>query len=521
MSNFNRPFNFSIPKYPYFFYDMFQGLPNQNFYSTLPPDISLLIHDFSLGSDFSTNYAQQISDNSFIIALSGFNNDSYDFVDNPRFLVDLSSIHRLNSFSITIKTVNGAVAYSYYIDIHPDPSSIYYTTQGFPTNNVDNSNTIIFVQNLSGITTKFISNNSDNRNNPIYRFNQPDLRHPWDTDIRLPSGIEGTTDICANQILDAMYTIGNDNLPFSNFFTNNNAYKASSGFSAFPGLNGDDTNVQFYYDIIKRFFPNIENDSGSYFFYNKFYFNYNIANPIPANNLLRISQSDHESNITKIVQGSRPNPIPSQGVNDPSSISINGTLGSNSSDFNNICSIINGYNFDTFTYDPNNIFGIEGLPSFIEAITKVNNKNLTQNQLYNLYVTRNIRVLSDISFGPKFSDLSNAPLGRPSLDCSIRDTSNISDVINVNNFQWFTDLKYVANNYKHLLNTPGVASSGLTDSNKTILNRFLYNNLFPERSNKKKYAYLANKKIKHTTRIFPPQFVTKQETCNKLKMRFN
>lgn len=208
-------------------------------------------------------------------------------------------------------------------------------------------------------------------------------------------------------------------------------------------------------------------------------------------------------------------------INDSSSVSTNGTLGSNSSDFNNICSIISGYNFDTFTYDPSNIFGVEGLPAFNEAIKMVNNKNLTQNQLYNLYVTRNIRVLSDIRFGPRFSDLSNAPLGRPSLDCNIRDTSNISDVINVNNFQWFTDLKYVANNYQYLLKDPNNARSGLTDSNKTILNRFLYNNLFPERSNKKKYAYLANKKTKHTTRIFPPLFVTNQETCNKLKMRFN
>lgn len=216
-----------------------------------------------------------------------------------------------------------------------------------------------------------------------------------------------------------------------------------------------------------------------------------------------------------------PNPFESIAINDPSSVSITGTLGSNSSGFNNICNIINGYNFDTFIYDPSNIFGVEGLPSFKDAIKMVNNKNLTQNQLYNLYVTRNIRVLSDISFGPKFSDLSNAPLGRPSLDCSVRDTSNISDVINVNNFQWFTDLKYVANNYRHLLNIPGVASSDLTPSNKKILNKFLYNNLFPELSNKKKYAYLANKKTKHTTRIFPPQFVTNKETCNKLKMRFN
>lgn len=208
-------------------------------------------------------------------------------------------------------------------------------------------------------------------------------------------------------------------------------------------------------------------------------------------------------------------------INDPSAVSINGTIALNSPSFNKNCYIINGYNFDTYIYDPSNIFGIEGLPSFNEAITRVNNKNLTQNQLYNLYITRNIRVLSDISFGPRFSDLSNAPLGRPSLDCSIRDTSNISDVINFNNFQWFTDLKYVANNYRYLLNTPGVASSGLTEPNQKILNRFLYNNLFPERSNKKKYAYLANKKTKHTTRIFPPQFVTKQETCNKLKMRFN
>lgn len=524
MSDFNRPFNFSIPKYPYFFYNMITNY-NNNFYSTLPPDISLLIHDFSLPSDFSTNYAQQISENSFIIALTGFNNDSYDFVNNTRFLVDSNSIHRLNSFSITIKTKNGAVAYSYYIDIHPDPSNIYYTTNGFPGNNLNNSNTIIFVKKLQGISTEFISNSSDNRNAQIYRFNQPDLGHSWDKDYTFPSSSQkGTTDICANEILDALYTVGND-VPFSNFFTNGKPYYGNNhnnGFLDLPGLENIETEYKnSYYNTIKQFFPDIENDSGSYFFYNRFYFNYNIANPIPQQNFFGMSPSEHESNITTTVQGTRPNPNSYNSVDNPSSISINGTLVSNSSDFNNICNIINGYNFDTFTYDPNNIFGIEGLPNFNEAITRVNNKNLTQIQLYNLYVTRNIRVLSDITFGPKFSDLSNAPLGRPSLDCSIRDTSNISDVINVNNFQWFTDLKYVANNYKHLLNDPNNSSSGLTPSNQIILNRFLYNNLFAERSNKKKYAYLANKKTKHTARIFPPQFVAKQQTCNKLKMRFN
>ena len=538
MGDFGRSFTVSIPKYPYFFYDMFGGR-NKNFYSTLPPDISLLIQDFSLNSDFSSNYAKQISDNSFIIVLSGFNNDSTSFVNNPRFSVGSSNIHRLNSFSITIKTANSAVvAYSYYIDIPSDPSSIYYTSQGFPGNNVDNSNTIIFVQNLSGITTEFISNSSHNRSNLRFRLNQPDLGDSWDNNYNLEPGIKGTTDICAQQILNAMYTNGND-VPFSNFFTNNISYfkypnNMNSGFSHLPDLTPDGeqaapggdplpdyTAVQNYYLTISRFFPDIENDSGNYFFYNRFYFNYNIANSIPVNNRLGMTQSDYEANINKIVQGTTPNPIKHQGVNDPSSISINGTLGSNSSDFNNICSIINGYNFDTFIFDPDNIFGIEGLPAFNEAISRVNNKNLTQNQLYNLYVTRNIRVLSDISFGPKFSDLNNAPLGRPSLDCNIRDTSNISDVINVNNFKWFTDLKYVANNYKHLLNDPNNASFGLTEPNQIILKKFLYNNLFPERSNKKKYAYLANKKTKHTTRIFPPQFVPKQETCHKLKMRFN
>ena len=197
-----------------------------------------------------------------------------------------------------------------------------------------------------------------------------------------------------------------------------------------------------------------------------------------------------------------------------------GSLHHNSTSFNDTCLLINGYNLENLKFDDTSIFGISGIISFNDAISRVNNKNLTNSQLFSLYVNRDIRKLSDISFGKRYSELDTAPSGRESLNCNIRDISNISDVININNFQWFTNIYFIANEYPNLLEVYGDINSKLTKSNQKILNLFLYNNLFPERSNRKKYAYLANKKLKHTSRIFPDEFKTSQNVCellNKLR----
>ena len=56
-------------------------------------------------------------------------------------------------------------------------------------------------------------------------------------------------------------------------------------------------------------------------------------------------------------------------------------------------------------------------------------------------------------------------------------------ILNVNNFKLFTDINYVRANFHFLLNP---SRTSLTDSNQKVLNRYLYKNMFPNTSNKKK-----------------------------------
>ena len=191
---------------------------------------------------------------------------------------------------------------------------------------------------------------------------------------------------------------------------------------------------------------------------------------------------------------------------DLSSLDITGSINTESNKFNKTCKIINGYNFETLTYDPNNIFGVQGLPAFNHAEKKINNRNLTKNQLYSLYVNKNIKKLTDISYGINYSDISNAPIDRESLDCSINNTSDINVVINKDNFKLFTNLKYVASKYPNLLNIQANAESGLRKHNQIVLNNYLYNNIFPNLNKKKEYSYFANNRNKNIKRIIPSSF---------------
>ena len=199
---------------------------------------------------------------------------------------------------------------------------------------------------------------------------------------------------------------------------------------------------------------------------------------------------------------------------DSSTRNQSGTRNTNSNSFNDTCLLMKGINLNTGVIDVSAIFGAQGLISFDQAILRVNDKNLTQSELYSLYVNRDITTLLNISFGSFYSDLT-PPIGRASLNCSLRDTSNISHVINVNNFKLFTDINYVRVNFRNLLNP---SQTSLTDSNQKVLNRYLYNNMFPNTSNKKKYAYFANKRTQATTRLIPQQIISNKtlNTCDRI-----
>lgn len=200
---------------------------------------------------------------------------------------------------------------------------------------------------------------------------------------------------------------------------------------------------------------------------------------------------------------------------DISTINQSGTRNTNSNSFNDTCLLMNGTNLNTGVIDLSAVFGAQGLITFNEAISRVNDKNLTQSELYSLYVNRDITTLLNISFGSLYSHLTTPPIGRASLNCSLRDTSNISDVINVNNFKLFTDINYVRANFHFLLNP---SRTSLTDSNQKVLNRYLYNNMFPNTSNKKKYAYFANKRTQATNRLIPQQIISNKtsNTCDRI-----
>lgn len=192
-------------------------------------------------------------------------------------------------------------------------------------------------------------------------------------------------------------------------------------------------------------------------------------------------------------------------INDVSLVYQSGTLNQHATKFNKSCYIINGYNFETKKINENSVFGISGLIAFNNAEKKINNKSLTKNQLYSLYVNKNIKKLSDISFGINYSDISQQPVNREYLDCTTYDASNISRIINKDNFKLFTNFNYVASKYPNLLKDKSKPYLGLTDNNKNILNKYLYNNIFPDLNKKKEYSYFVNNKNKNIKRIIPSQ----------------
>jgi hypothetical protein len=193
-------------------------------------------------------------------------------------------------------------------------------------------------------------------------------------------------------------------------------------------------------------------------------------------------------------------------INDGSLVNQSGTLNQYETKFNKSCYIINGYNFETKIINETSVFGIDGLITFNNAQKRVNNKSLTKNQLYSLYVNKNIKKLSDISFGINYSDISNTPNDRESLDCSINNNSDINMVINKDNFKLFTNLKYVASNYPNLLKNSHKSELGLKKHNQKVLNNYLYNNIFPNLNKKKEYSYFANNKNMNIKRIIPSSF---------------
>jgi len=496
-------FNFSTSPIPYYapFYIGNPGSYTKEriLYSTLSNDIEDIYTNYS---DLSISIINpNYMDNSYIIIIPSFKNNSYSLNDT-RFIVDKNDKEILNSLSIYLTCNGGAIAYSYYIDI----SSIEEY----------NNNYYLIFANLQGISTEFYYdyNSEQARNNKQYRLNQDDIGHNWNNQPINPSNhvpyyiqkhpldpkIYMTSDICASTIIDTLYTkSSNNNISFSKFFLN--ASPSQYNYISHTG--------SLYENIFNDIF-NFQPHASKNGFQNRIFFNYNIDANKPDSDIV------HTTNINKLVPGIITNPIQV----DNSGAQIGGTINIKSSAFNKTCKIINGYNFETLTYDPNNIFGVQGLPAFDVAITKKNSENLTKIQLYNLYINRDIQKLSNITFGDAFSDLVNSPPGRENLDCISRDISSINSVINNNNFKWFTDLTYVANHYPNLLNIYGDANSGLKDNNKIILNKFLYKASMPNLPKNKKYAFLANRKTKNINRIIHPHLNLKNDTCNQLIFRF-
>ena len=498
---FNFNFSTTIPYYaPFYIGNPGVDSDKRILYSTLSndiEDITTYYSDISI-SIINPNYI----DNSYIIIIPSFKNNSQSF-SQTRFNVT-NDQKRLNSLSIYLTCNGGVIAYSYCIDI-----SIV----------IDHDDYYLIFANLDGISTEFYYDipSEQARNNKQYRLNNDDFGSNWTNQHpstsnhvpyytekqRLDPKIYMTSDICATTIIDTLYTdSSNNNISFSKFFLNANA-------SQYKYIASTDNVGASYENIFNDIF-NFQPHASKYGFQNRIFFNYNIDPNKPDSSIV------HTFNINKIVPGITSNPIQI----DNSAAQIGGTININSSAFNKTCKIINGYNFETLTYDPNNIFGVQGLPAFDVAITKQNSENLTKIQLYNLYINRDIQKLSNITFGDAFSDLVNSPPERESLDCTSRDISSINSVINNNNFKWFTDLTYVANHYPNLLNHYGNANSGLKDNNKIILNKFLYKASMPNLPKNKKYAFLANRKTKNINRIIHPHLNVKNDTCNQLKFRF-
>lgn len=193
---------------------------------------------------------------------------------------------------------------------------------------------------------------------------------------------------------------------------------------------------------------------------------------------------------------------------------ISGTISTNSESHNNTCSIINNLSGGF-------IFGISGLIPFNEAIRRVNDRNLNRKQLYNLYVNKNIKQLTRINFGEYFKDLSTNPFGREELEClNIGTITDITVVINNNNFKNFTDTNYIKEKYPNLLKNPSNPKLGLTNQNYKILNKYIYNNMFKNKSKKEIYSFLLNNHV-FSNKIIGSQFSAINSYCNKNNNNIN
>ena len=184
-------------------------------------------------------------------------------------------------------------------------------------------------------------------------------------------------------------------------------------------------------------------------------------------------------------------------------LNILGILPINSINYNKTCYIINGFNFDLFnlTYDNNSIFNIPGLISYDEAIQRINSGNYTKKELYSLYVNKEINKLAAISYGKKYSEITNSPSGRESITCISRNTNNIINLLTKTNYKYFSDLNNIVKIYPNLFKIPGNASSGLTDDNKKALNIFIYNLNHSTITKKQHYVNIARNSNRINNRL--------------------
>lgn len=210
-------------------------------------------------------------------------------------------------------------------------------------------------------------------------------------------------------------------------------------------------------------------------------------------------------------------------IKNDKTIQQSGNINSQSENFNNSCYIIKDFSDGL-------IFGISGLIPFNDAIKRTNNKNLTKKQLYNLYINKNIKELTSINFGEKYSELSTNPVGRETLLCISGSSLNnsISLIINNHNFKSIQASEYssiyFANSTTSSLLGDGASSPADAElisnntNNKKILNRYINNNMFKDMSKKKKYAFLINNNV--SKRIINSNFTTKNH-CSKKNTNSN
>lgn len=189
----------------------------------------------------------------------------------------------------------------------------------------------------------------------------------------------------------------------------------------------------------------------------------------------------------------------------------NGVLLNNSNNSNKTCFIINGYDISNDIFNANFTFNIEGLISFNEAIKRINNKNLTKNQLYSLYVNKKINNLVDISFGKYYSEINNDSPGRERIDCN--QNLLLSNIINIDNYNYFTDYNFVKEKYPHLLIDINNPSLGLTPINNRILKSFIYKNIFLSKNKNFRFSYIVNNRNRNLKRIYPSILGNNSNLC--------